>query len=196
MRMVRWLILVAGIVATLWLAGFWTFVQSIETLDTVPIDQGETDAIVVLTGGSERLGAGIELLDAHKGKKLFISGVHPGLTPEHLLGDQPVSRELRACCIALGYAAGSTFGNALETRAWMESEQYQSLRLVTANYHMPRSLLIFRKLMPDFAIIPHPIAPDDVKLGDWWQRPGTASLLAFEYNKYLLAVLRLWLDFQ
>jgi uncharacterized SAM-binding protein YcdF (DUF218 family) len=91
----------------------------------------------------------------------------------------------------LGHAAESTLGNAEETQTWMSIENYHSLRLVTANYHMPRSLLIFHSSMPDAFIIPHPIAPESVKLQAWWRRPGTASLLVTEYNKYLIAVLRL-----
>ena len=86
----------------------------------------ETDAIVVLTGGSERMSAGLALLMDHKGKKLFISGVYPGLTLDRLLNNQPVPQELRACCIVLDHAAESTFGNADETRIFMEIEGYHS----------------------------------------------------------------------
>jgi len=190
----RCLILIAGIIAVAWLAGLALFVRAVETLEAAPVNtQQTTDAIVVLTGGSERVSAGIELLNAHRGKKLFISGVHPGLSSGRLPGNQKIAPELRACCIALGHAAESTFGNAWETRAWMENEAYHSLRLVTANYHMPRSLLIFRTVMPAFEIVPHPIAPDNVKLEGWWQFPGTANLLVTEYDKYLITALRLWL---
>jgi len=192
-RVLRILILLAGLASMMWLAGLALFVQSVEALEAAPADANETDAIVVLTGGSERLSAGLDLFAAQKGKKLFISGVHPGLTLDRLPGNQKVPPDLRACCIALGHTAESTFGNAWETRAWMEGEGYHSLRLVTANYHMLRSLLVFRVVMPEFAIIPHPIAPDNVKLTGWWQFPGTASLLVTEYDKYLATVLRLWL---
>ncbi len=194
--MVRGLILLAGLVAAIWLGGLVLFEQSIERMQAAPLDTGGTDAIVVLTGGSERVNAGVDLLNAHAGKKLFISGVYPGLTPERLFAGLPLSRELRACCVTLGYAAESTFGNALETRTWMENEKYHSLRLVTANYHMPRSLMVFHAAMPDVAIVPYPIMPDDVKLADWWQWPGTASLLVTEYGKYLAARLRLWIGNQ
>ncbi len=189
----RILILAAGLAAAFWLAGFILFAVEIsQQAETVgPTD--ETDAIVVLTGGSERISAGLELLEAHKGKKLFISGVHPGSSLDQLLRGQKIARETRDCCIILGHAAETTFGNAEETRGWMEAEHYKSLSLVTANYHMPRSLLIFRAVMPDFEIAPHPIAPESVKLEDWWRYPGTASLLATEYDKYLFAQLRLWL---
>ena len=193
MKTIRLFIFLAGTFAVLWLAGLGMFVESIQAMDLDQPSTQDTDAIVVLTGGSERVTAGFDLLSAHKAKKLFISGVHPGLTLERIPGHEPVPKELRDCCISLGHDADSTFGNANETHDWMKEQGYQSLRLVTANYHMPRSLMVFRAEMPEIEIVPHPVAPDSVKLDDWWMRSGTASLLVTEYDKYLLARLRLWL---
>ena len=53
-------------------------------------------------------------------------------------------------------------GNAEETAAWMAEGDRTSLRLVTAAYHMPRSLALFRRLMPDTKILPHPVFPESV----------------------------------
>jgi uncharacterized SAM-binding protein YcdF (DUF218 family) len=180
--------------AALWLLGLMLFVEHIKTLDAAAMDPdpAAADAIVVLTGGSERLSAGLELLGAGKAKKLFVSGVHPTLTLERVLGHHPVSEDLRACCIVLGHAAESTLGNAEETQSWLAIEGFHSLRLVTANYHMPRSLLLFRAVLPGAAIIPHPVAPDSVKLDGWWSREGTAILLITEYDKYLWTIFSLW----
>ena len=185
------LILIAGI-AVAWLIGLFLFAAQISAIGEPVIDASlpATEAIVVLTGGSERLATGLELLAAGKGRKLLVSGVHPGLTLDHILAKHPIAKELRACCIILGHAADNTFGNAEETRVWMESEKLHSLRLVTAHYHMPRSLLIFHRVLPGIEIIPHPVAPDSVKLSHWWLRSGTASLLITEYNKYLYALAR------
>jgi uncharacterized SAM-binding protein YcdF (DUF218 family) len=74
----------------------------------------------------------------------------------------------------------------------MGLENYHSLRLVTANYHMPRSLLLFHANLPDINIIPHPVSPESVHLSEWWKHPGTVDLLAMEYDKYLFAYFRLW----
>jgi uncharacterized SAM-binding protein YcdF (DUF218 family) len=183
------------LVALVWLIGLVIFAQSIETLEARPLEAPDADVIVVLTGGSERLGAGLDLLADHKGKKLFISGVHRGLSLDQLTGTRKIPEDLRKCCIALGHAAESTFGNAWETRAWMEAGGYHSMHLVTSNYHMARSLMIFQKVMPDFEILPYSVSPDSVRLEDWWERKGTASLLVTEYNKYILAALRLWVSY-
>ena len=144
----------------------------------------------VASRGSERLRTGIDLLNEGKGKKLFISGVHPGLTLEHVVGNHPVNENLRSCCIVLGHDAESTQGNAEETQSWLVLENYHSLRLVTANYHMPRSLVEMRRRMPDVVLVPHPVFAERVILDQWWQWPGTATLLASEFQKYLFALAR------
>jgi uncharacterized SAM-binding protein YcdF (DUF218 family) len=180
--------ILAGLLAGSWVGGLLIFATS---LDAVVEDQDSvTDAIVVLTGGSERLSRGLALLEAGKARKLFISGVHKGVDlPELLRQARPQGPE-RSCCIVLGHAADDTVGNAAETAAWMESEHFSSLRLVTASYHMRRSLLEFRRAMPQVTIIANPVFPDAFKRDQWWRWPGTAHLLATEYTKYLAAQAR------
>lgn len=190
--------LFCGLVFGAWLSGFFLFTAEVRDLNEPPIDASlaPTDAIVVLTGGSDRIATGLSLLAAGKAQKLFISGVHPGLSLNHVLARQNIARELRDCCIVLGHAADNTIGNAIETQVWMEREGLHSLRLVTANYHMPRSLLIFRAQLPQTTIIPHTVAPESVRMDDWWARPGTAALLIGEYNKYLFTLIRNWMEKQ
>lgn len=191
------LLTLAGLAALAWLAGLVVFAQSLPRgeapvegagVDAVPLET--TDAIVVLTGGSERLATGIALLRRDLGHKLFISGVYRGVDVQELLHmsrQAPVDLE---CCIVLGYAADDTEGNAVETAEWVRREGYGTLRLVTANYHMPRSLVEFRRALPEVRIVPHAVASPNVRVDRWFLWPGTAALLAEEYNKYLLARLR------
>ena len=173
-----------------WMAGFIAFAADIpRRLDDTTT---RTDAIVVLTGGSERLPAGLALLRQGLGRKLFVSGVYHGIDVAELLRLARQTPNEVECCIVLGHAADNTQGNAVETAAWMRSEGFQSLRLVTGNYHMRRSLAEFRHVMPDIVIIPHPVFPDAVKRSRWWLWPGTAHLIASEYTKYLAAQVRRW----
>ena len=186
----RPLVLAGGIVllaSLAWLAGLAAFSGRIPT--SVADPDTVTDAIVVLTGGSERLDEGLELLAAGKAKKLFVSGVYRGVEVTALLRAARRAPANIECCIVIGHAADSTYGNAVETAEWMASENYRSLRLVTAAFHMPRSLLEFRHAMPRIAILPNPVFPKRVK-EDWWAWPGTASLIVLEYHKYLFALLR------
>ena len=174
--------------AILWLVGFLVFAQKIP--DRVQKPNKKTDAIVGLTGGSLRLEAGLELLAQKYAKKLFVSGVHRGVDVRQLLRiarKSPLSVE---CCVALGYDADNTEGNARETAAWLTKEKFQTVRLVTASYHMPRSLAEFRSVMRDIEITPHPVFPKSFKAKNWWLWPGSTGLIMEEYNKYLLAVFR------
>ncbi|MGH7099265.1 MAG: YdcF family protein [Stellaceae bacterium] len=149
-----------------------------------------TDAIVVLTGGSLRLKSGFKLLGEGKGRQLFVSGVNREVKLNQLLRFVGKAPGRAACCVVLGYRADDTFGNAVETARWMRRQHYHSLRLVTAWYHMRRSVLEFARAMPDITIIPHPVYPDRVRLAHWWEWRGTAALIIGEYVKYLGALSR------
>ena len=176
-------------VALAWLVGLAWYAATIP--ERVEDGERRTDAIVVLTGGSERLATGLRLLEDQRASKLFVSGVYRGTDVTALLHLSRRTPNALDCCIVLGHAADSTIGNAAETAAWMRREGFRSLRLVTSNYHMRRSLLEFREAMPEMDIIPHPVFPGRVK-EDWWRWPGTAHLIANEYTKYLLATVRHW----
>lgn len=170
-----------------WGAGLFRFA---DTLPTTLSDQGtQTDAIVVLTGGSERLSTGLDLLEQGAGDRLFISGVYRGLDVNQLLEVAKRDPSSLGDKIGIGNAV-DTVENANETARWMSAQGYSSLRLVTAAYHMPRSLLEFRAMMPDVRIVPHPVFPAHVKQEEWWAWPGTASLIVNEYNKTILAWVR------
>ncbi len=149
-----------------------------------------TDAIAVLTGGSGRLDEGLRLLAEGRADKLFVSGVYRGVDVAKLLELGRRTPEELACCIEIGHSAGDTEGNAAETADWMRDHGYRSLRLVTANYHMPRALLEFRDALPGVDLVPNPVFPEQVKRERWWAWPGTASLIIGEYNKYILAWVR------
>ena len=180
--------LALGVVAGLWIGGLFWFVAKVPYPG--PVASGRTDAIVVLTGGSERLDTGLRLLAEGLAGKVFVSGVARGVDMATLLRVARRHPEELVCCIAIGYQADNTAGNARETAVWMRNQGYTSLRLVTAGYHMPRSLLEFRRAMAKMVIVPHPVFPPQFKRSRWWLWPGTASLLISEYSKYLLARLK------
>jgi len=178
-----------------WGGGFLGFIDNVQSYRQPSIDErlASAQGIVALTGGSERLAAGIDLLKAGKGKKLLISGVHASVKAEGMARMKGLPEQLMDCCIVLGHEASNTRGNAREAKAFMKDNGYVSMLLVTAHYHMPRSLLLFEKTLPDVAIVPFPVQPDSVDVSFWWRRLGTSSLLFMEYNKYLFARLCLWI---
>jgi uncharacterized SAM-binding protein YcdF (DUF218 family) len=182
----RAVMLVAAACCVAWLAGLLWFA----TPPMADTRAQATDAIVVLTGGSLRLQSGIDLLREGKGRKLFVSGVNQQVDLDDLLGVSGHAPDWALCCIVLGHEADDTFGNAHETAQWIRRQGFRSLRLVTAWYHMPRSLLEFDRAMPEIDIVAHPVFPDQVKQERWWAWRGTAMLLVNEYVKYLGALAR------
>ena len=173
-------------------AGFVAFATTLPR--AVEDNRTRTDAIVVLTGGSDRVETGFDLLDQGLAKRLFISGVGPEVQVSSLLAAAQRREGEAGCCVVLGRDASDTLGNARETASWMQREHFASLRLVTAQYHMPRSLLVFRRAMPRTTIIPHPVFPGSVRSDDWWLWPGTTRLLVQEYLKYLAALAFGWAE--
>lgn len=180
--------LALGLTLAASIGGFVWFVGEMPT--RVENSARPSDAIVVLTGGSGRLTTGLQLLAAGRAEKLFVSGVYQGVEVDELLRLARNAPQELACCIVLGYDADDTRGNAAETAAWMAEEGYGSLRLVTAGYHMPRSLLEFRRRLPDTEILPHPVFPEGFRQDDWWTWPRSLGLVVSEYLKYLAALVR------
>ncbi|MBT4888541.1 MAG: YdcF family protein [Rhodospirillales bacterium] len=183
-RRITGLILTALFVVVVgWCTGFYQFTQN-SIPDHIDDNVTRTDAIVVLTGGSGRLDVGLDLLVRNFAHRLFVSGVYQGIDVNQLLKmfrENPGGLSSR---VEIGNAI-DTRGNAVETAVWAHERKIESVRLVTAAYHMPRSLLEFSYRMPGIQLIPHPVFPEHVK-EDWWLWPGTAWLMTKEYNKYVV----------
>ncbi len=185
-RVVNSFVMTGCLLLALWVIGLVRFV---ETLPEPQEPELPTDAIVVLTGGEGRLATGLNLLRETPNSRLFVSGVSDGLTVDGLLqqigqDEYPVSLRSK---ITFGHQARTTVQNARETAEWCEKEGIRSIRLVTAAYHMQRSLLEFRPVMPDVQIVPHAVQPASIRLSNWWQYPRTVLLMSREYTKFLIA---------
>ncbi len=184
----RLVIVLLVILAAVWVGGLMRFVTQIAPETPLAIGQ-KADAIVVLTGGRERLPAGIDLLQKGMAERLFVSGVHTGVDVAEILDLNSHAPTTLACCIDLGHDARHTVGNVRETANWMAAGARTSMILVTANYHMPRSLVLFRRFMPAIDVIPYPVVSGAVHLDIWWRHPRTLLLLAGEYSKYLVSLI-------
>jgi uncharacterized SAM-binding protein YcdF (DUF218 family) len=178
----------APLAVVLWFFGLLRFGDQIPPQAPEPAER--TDAVVVLTGGADRVEAGLKLVAEGRAKKLLISGVYRGVDVAALLRHSRTAPEDVACCVVLGYAADSTVGNAHEAAAWMARERYTSVRLVTASYHMPRSLLEMGRLLHGARLEPYPVVNTNLDNGDWLTKPEALRVLLTEYSKYLLALAR------
>ena len=185
----RWLLQSLGVAVLVLAAWFGGLLWYADRIPAGPAHGEEaTDAIVVLTGGSGRLSEGLRLLAEGRGKRLFVSGVYRGIDVDALLQLARRKPDDVECCITVGYAADNTAGNARETAEWVRADGHRSLRLVTANYHLPRSLLEFRRALPDIRIVPHPVFPEAFRRDCWWCWRNSLLLVASEFHKYLAAL--------
>ena len=171
------------IVLVIWILGFICFVYSIQTEADDP--KAKADAVVVLTGGSNRITIGFKLLNKKLAKKMFISGVANNVKVYDLL-DLYMQNHNNRYDINLGKDAFNTITNAQETKMWIIKNNIKSIILVTANYHMPRSLFEFKRVIPEVKIVPNSVISDNVTVKNWWYNFGTAFLLFREYNKYII----------
>ncbi len=166
--------------------GFVLFASTMKTTGDTKVTQA--DGIVVLTGGKSRINEAVKLLIAGKAQRLLISGVHAQTSRRQLARLVPGAKPLFDCCIDLGRAAQDTIGNALEARAWVRQKGFRSLIVVTSTYHMRRSLVEFKSVMPGIKFVPYAIASSNVNMDQWWSDGGTLQLLFSEYMKYIPAI--------
>jgi uncharacterized SAM-binding protein YcdF (DUF218 family) len=178
-----------GLVLT---AGFFWFAAQIAG-DEAMLER-KADGIVVLTGAASRIPDAIELLAAERGKRLLITGVHRDTSAREIARLTPLYSKFFTCCVDLDRSALNTFGNALETKRWTREHSFNSLIVVTSNWHMPRALAEIQHQLPDVALIPYPVMSEKVRTEPWWSNIGTARFLAAEYLKYLFALTRMGLD--
>lgn len=164
-----------------YLAGFFLFLSAIP--QGAP-KSARADGIVALTGGTERLDAATALFESGVGKRLLITGVHTTTSKQRLKLIVHGGRRFD-CCADLGFQATSTHGNAAEAAQWARAHGYKSLIVVTASYHMPRSLTEFSARMPGMKLIAYPVVSENIDVHDWWRSPVTLSVLQWEYTKYL-----------
>ena len=172
------------LVAVVWTGGFFYYIYGLSQV-AAP-DNQKTDGIVVLTGGKDRLRESARLLQEGLAARLFISGGNVKVTTAELIGVLGVPDSLAECCIESGKQARNTVGNAEEIAAWVARRKLTSIRVVTSLEHMPRTLLEMRRVMPNLAMVSHPV-------GQW--RPENIRFMSLvrEYSKYLASRIRYWL---
>lgn len=168
----------------IYLLGFILFATTLPRKAAYP---ARADAIVALTGGDARLDTAVRLLERGAARRLLITGVHPAITKPEIKEIAHGGRKFD-CCADLDFVAEDTRDNAAEAAGWMKAHRFKSLILVTANYHMPRSMAEFSADMPEVKLEPYPVEPDGVDFKAWWRNPHTVRLLHAEYAKYLASI--------
>ena len=119
--------------------------------------------------------------------------VNPVTRPGEISRLVPEHQRWFTCCVDIDHSATNTIGNAVETRRWAKARGFQSLIVVTANFHMPRAMFELGHELPDVVLVPYGVVSDKVRVEAWWGNSETARLLFLEYLKYIVARVRLWL---
>ncbi|WP_340588669.1 YdcF family protein [Erythrobacter alti] len=154
-----------------WALGFVFFAVALPQ----PMETSPTDAIVVPTGSGGRIERGLELIQLGAAEQMLVTGVDPSVLPGEFQVEFDVPDRVMDCCVTLGFSALDTRGNARETAEWMEERGYNSLRLVTADWHMRRAAAELAEQLPDNIAIERDAVRSEVSL----------STLFVEYHKFL-----------
>ena len=174
----------------IWVAGLTAFADRVDRYAPVTTAPA-AEAIVVLTGASNvRIETAMRLLEARKGARMLVSGVNREATREDIRGVTRGYGELYDCCVDLDYEAETTLGNAQHTADWARARGYESLVLVTSDFHMPRALLELKAALPGVVLRPYAIETDTVDAARWWRTSESARRMTLEYSKYLVVLFR------
>jgi uncharacterized SAM-binding protein YcdF (DUF218 family) len=173
---------IASLLLLLYALGFILFAFTLGK--PASADANATDAAVVLTGGSGRIEHAIDVLRQGRAKRLLVAGADPSVTKRDLARRIPGSNNLLKCCVDLGSESVDTRSNAEEAARWLKKQGFQSLRLITSDWHMRRARYEFGKVLGRKYII----LTDAVRT-----EPSFLTLFG-EYNKYLLRRVAVWAD--
>lgn len=162
--------------SAIFLAWAFGFVWFFATLPG-PVDDIETDAVIVPTGAAGRIQRGLEVLDRGWAERMLVSGVDLEVRPNEFAAEFGVSRRRMNCCVELGFAAVDTRGNAEEIAKWVEGRGVKSIRLVTSDWHMRRVAGELSRTLPRTVTV----VPDAVRT------EPSLSVLLLEYQKLVVS---------
>ena len=141
-----------------------------------PEDSRRVDAVVVITGGPGRIEHGLEVLADGKAGRMLVAGADPSVTKPDLVRVFGGQRRLVGCCVDLGSESVDTRSNADEAERWLARRDFDTLRLVTSDWHMRRARYEFTRVLgKDVEVVADAVRTE----------PSFMTLFA-EYNKYLL----------
>ena len=135
-----------------------------------------TDAAVVLTGGPGRIEHAIDVLRPGKAKRLLVAGVDPSVTKADLARRIPGSAKWLDMLRRSRQRIGRHALQCGRGGRWLAKHNFDSLRLITSDWHMRRARYEFEKVLGR----KYQLVTDAVRT-----EPSFLTLFG-EYNKYLL----------
>jgi uncharacterized SAM-binding protein YcdF (DUF218 family) len=126
----------------------------------------------------------VDVVRDGKAKRLLVAGADPSVTKADLTRRIPDSGKLIKCCVDLGSESVDTRTNAEEAQRWLSQHRFQSVRLITSDWHMRRARYEFDKVLGS----KYRLVTDGVRT-----EPSFLTLFG-EYNKYVLRRIAVWAD--
>lgn len=158
---------------SIWLYGVFDFYQMTQSIVSAT---DQVDGIVILTGGHDRIKTGLEQIVKLNASRILISGVSKVANLNVMQRRQLNNHNHLLEHIDIGYGAVNTLSNALESAIWVKKHDFKCIGLVTSRFHLPRSLLLFQKVIDDVKIYPIVVDAND----------STFFHLLKEFHKYYL----------
>jgi len=130
------------------------------------------DAIFVLTGGVGRIQEGFRAWSGGAARELYILGAGRKIPVTQIVPE--VSR-ITAEALSRVHVEGwseNTLENAFSAKYAVGEGKYSSVILVTSDYHIPRAVLVFRKVLPpDVSLSVIRVRPEGGAGASWrWAR--------------------------
>lgn len=147
-----------------------------------------TKSVVVATGGSNRILKGINLVEDNIDRRMLITGVGKGISKNDIAKAIKANKKqsnILKCCVDLDLTAVNTQGNAMKASEWLKKNDSKNSFLVTANYHMPRLILEFKRVNPKINLNIIPVKPDLDPINKMYL-PNNFILISKEYLKFLI----------
>lgn len=148
----------------------------------------KSDAIVVLAGDKgKRMEFAAKLFEDGYANKMVISGgpIYNNVTAADLMKKHAVQLKVPEKNILLENKADSTFQNAKFTKEILEKNKLHSAIIVTSNYHMRRTKMVFDKMFGGSSITLTYCAAKDPDFTPifWWTGNKSIMYVFTEYVK-------------
>jgi uncharacterized SAM-binding protein YcdF (DUF218 family) len=130
------------------------------------------DAIFVLTGGVGRIQEGFRAWSGGAARELYILGAGRKVPVTQIMPEvSRISAEALSRVHVEGWSE-NTLENAFSAKFAVGEGKYSSVILVTSDYHIPRAVLVFRKVLPrDVSLSAIRVGPEGGAGASWrWAR--------------------------
>jgi len=149
----------------------------------VPSAGEHADAIMVLTGGENRIQEGYRAWRTGQGRELCILGAGSGVNYDLILPGRPTLSPEDLRNVHVESWSENTLENAYSAKELISERKYAKVILVTSGYHVPRAYLTLRTVLPgSVSILVNPVHTE------WRDRAAFARA----FRLYFVEGLKYW----